>query len=177
MRFELWRCDDVEHFGMIVPCKSGVVFTNQVGGVARFHPEVEGQAFIEASVFSAARDGRRPDALALLGLRAGPEQARHLELPRTGDRRSDSRLAVSQAVESFPPRGPRVHGAAPCRRAQREKEVAMTSKIVSASAWVILVASTQTLFGSAQEGVFVMAVGMTGLIVLLTAKLFSEEAP
>lgn len=53
----------------------------------------------------------------------------------------------------------------------------MTSKIVSASAGVILVASTQTLFGSAQEGVFVMAVGMTGLIVLLTAKLFSEEAP
>jgi hypothetical protein len=82
VRFELWRCDDVEHFGMIVPCKSGVVFTNQVGGVARFHPEVEGvyvplpkewkpslnedplyglynvgreevQAFIEASVFSA----------------------------------------------------------------------------------------------------------------------------
>lgn len=28
--------------GLIVPCKSGVSWTNQVGGIMIFHPEVEG---------------------------------------------------------------------------------------------------------------------------------------
>ena len=29
-------------FGCLVPCKTGVLWTNQVGGIANVHPEVEG---------------------------------------------------------------------------------------------------------------------------------------
>lgn len=38
-KVEIFMCTTV---GIIVPCKSGVVWSNQVGGTACFHPEVEG---------------------------------------------------------------------------------------------------------------------------------------
>jgi hypothetical protein len=39
---ELWDQGEGDWLGIIIPLKSGVVLTNQVGGTACFHPSVEG---------------------------------------------------------------------------------------------------------------------------------------
>jgi hypothetical protein len=55
IKVELW---DLQNFmGVIVPCQSGVIFSNQTGGIDCFHPEVEG-VYIPPPYF-----GKEPDCL------------------------------------------------------------------------------------------------------------------
>jgi len=41
--------------GVIIPCRSGVIYTQQVGGIACLHPEVEG-VFVPLCSFKGDRD-------------------------------------------------------------------------------------------------------------------------
>lgn len=41
-KVELWMFDHESFFGMIVPCHTGIIWTNQCGGTSCTHPEQEG---------------------------------------------------------------------------------------------------------------------------------------